>query len=300
MKIIAWNCRGLGNSPAVSGLLKCQKFEEADILFLSKTKLDERRMVTIHVQLGMANMEVVDCEGKGGGLAVLWRRGVDLVCHSKSKYHIDMEVREIGGGWWRFTGIYGEARTNLKHKTWEVMEDLRLQQSLGIPWLCVGDFNEILFHHEKEGGVPRAQACLDRFKLALEKCELHDLGFFGDVFTWRNKQMKGSTHVCERLDRDVANGDWWGKFPLVLVKNGDMFRSDHRPVIILTEKVQRGKPSRGDTGFKFEASWLKEEECRRVVEEAWGQEASGENLSSKIKKVLLAVRRSGVRIVWGI
>lgn len=56
-----------------------------------------------------------------------------------------------------------------------------------LPWLCAGDFNEILFHHEKEGGVPKNQACLDRFKEALEDCDLHDLGFAGDVFTWRNK-----------------------------------------------------------------------------------------------------------------
>ena len=80
--------------------------------------------------------------------------------------------------------IYGEARTNLKYKTWEVMEELRLHQPTGIPWLCAGDFNEILFHHEKEGGVPRALSCLDRFEMALESCELHDLGFCGDVFTW--------------------------------------------------------------------------------------------------------------------
>ena len=73
----------------------------------------------------------------------------------------------------------------------------------------------------------------------------------------------------ERLDRAVANGEWRGKFPMVLVRNGDMYRSDHRLVIILTEKIQGGRPMRGDNGFKFEANWLKEEDCRRVVEEAW-------------------------------
>jgi hypothetical protein len=26
-----------------------------------------------------------------------------------------------------------------------------------LPWMCMGDFNEILFTHEKEGGTVRAQ-----------------------------------------------------------------------------------------------------------------------------------------------
>jgi exonuclease III len=68
MKLLAWNCRGLGNAPAVHGLLRCQKAEEADVLFLSETKLDKKRMMVIKKKLGMANMEVVECEGRGGDL----------------------------------------------------------------------------------------------------------------------------------------------------------------------------------------------------------------------------------------
>lgn len=187
-------------------------------------------------------------KGWGEGIAMLWRRGVDLVLQSiKSKNHTDMEVLETGGGWWRFTRVYGEPYSELKYKTWELLDDLRLQHPVGVPWLYARDFNEILFHHEKEGGAPRAQSCLDRFKMALERCELHDLGFTGDVFTWCNKQLNGDTHVRERLDRAMANVEWRGKFPTVLVKNGDPDRSDHRPVIILTETWQlRGRPSGSD------------------------------------------------------
>jgi hypothetical protein len=65
------------------------------------------------------------------------------------------------------------------------MRDLFAQhEQNSLPWLCAGDFNEILFHHEKEGGVPRSQACLDRFKEALEDCDFLDLGFASVVFTY--------------------------------------------------------------------------------------------------------------------
>ena len=65
MKIIAWNYRGLGNAPAVRGLLRCQKSEVGDILFLSETKMNEKWMEVMRKKLGMARMEVVDCEGRG-------------------------------------------------------------------------------------------------------------------------------------------------------------------------------------------------------------------------------------------
>lgn len=44
MKICAWNSRGLGNGPAVRGLLDFQKREDPDVLFLLETKLDKRRL----------------------------------------------------------------------------------------------------------------------------------------------------------------------------------------------------------------------------------------------------------------
>ena len=287
MKLLFWNCRGLGNPRAVRGLLRCQGAEGADVLFLSETKLDERGMMVFKKKLSLAHSEVVDCEGKGGGLAVLWRSGVNMVLKSKSKNHIDMEVQETGGDKWRCTVVYGEPE--MKNKTWELMEELKEQDGDHLPWLCAGDFNEILYHYEKEGGIPRTQACLDRFKEVLETCELDDLGFSGDVFTWRNKHNKGSTYIRERLDRAVANVSWRMKFPLVNVKNGDTYHSDHRPVVVDTEMIHKCRGGGG--GFKFEASWVKEAGCREVIEGAWGQRGdAGGDLGERLRGVASSLK----------
>jgi exonuclease III len=75
MKLLAWNCRGLGNPRAVRGLLRCQKSEEADILFLSETKLDRKGMEKIQMKLGMGNMVEVAAVGRGGGNCCVMAEG---------------------------------------------------------------------------------------------------------------------------------------------------------------------------------------------------------------------------------
>lgn len=98
-------------------------------------------------------MVVKDCEGKGG-IAMLWRSGVDVTLRNYSKYHIDMDIVDDDGQAWRFTGVYGEAHVEHKEKTWETLHSLI--SVLRVPWLMAGDFNEVLFASEKEGGRPKA------------------------------------------------------------------------------------------------------------------------------------------------
>lgn len=64
-----------------------------------------------------------------------------------SKYFIDVIVGE--GEQWRLSGIYGEPSWEHKYRTWEALRYLKNGNSL--PWLAIGDFNDILYHHEKGG-----------------------------------------------------------------------------------------------------------------------------------------------------
>jgi hypothetical protein len=147
----------------------------------------------------MMNMVAVDCKGRSGGLALFWRRGVEVSLWWKGRYHIDVDVVEKNGSKWRFNGIYGESKSGEKEKTWKLLRTLEGQSKL--PWLCMGDFNEILFDHEKEGGLARSPACMEAFRRALEDTHLSDLRFVGDPFTWRNNWHLASGYVRQRLDR---------------------------------------------------------------------------------------------------
>lgn len=48
-------------------------------------------------------MVVKDADGRRGGLALFWRRRVDVRLRGKDKYYVDAEVVEENGVNWRLT-----------------------------------------------------------------------------------------------------------------------------------------------------------------------------------------------------
>jgi hypothetical protein len=267
MKIIAWNCRGLGNGSTIRGLLNIQKEEDPDILFLSETKLDRARIGGLRWRIGLTNMVVKDCRGRSGGLALFWRNGINFQLRAMSRLYIDGEVEEKDGFVWRLTGFYGEPSSDKKFLSWRALWVLNAARRRS--WLCLGNFNEILMCYENKGGNPRPHGCMENFRQALEECSLDDLGFTGDIFTWRNNSHTSDQYVRESLDRAVTDIEWHTRFPDFLVRNGEPRHSDHRPMIVTMEKKEPVCARRNGPNFRFEASWLKEENCEVVVENAW-------------------------------
>lgn len=90
-----------------------------------------------------------------------------------------------------------------------------------------GDFSEVLFSHEKEGGQPKSQICMEKFRRTLDECRLQDLGFVGDAFTWRHHHHRATCYIRERSDRAIACGEWRWANSLVRVINDYPRHSNH-------------------------------------------------------------------------
>jgi hypothetical protein len=142
-----------------------------------------------------------------------------------------------------------------------------LQSYSPLAWLCIGDFNEIVDQSEKWGANPRREGQMEIFWAALEQCNLSDLGYKGAKFTWTNCQPEGN-FVKVRLDRAVANPQWWCMFEGASVQVLAARSSDHKPLLLNWESNGQGI-DKGNRGFKFEMSWTLDEEYRKVVEDAW-------------------------------
>lgn len=61
--------------------------------------------------------------------------------------HIDAIVEEDDGFKWRLTGVYGESHIEKKVETWRLLR--KMHHQIQLPWVCLGDINEIMFSHEK-------------------------------------------------------------------------------------------------------------------------------------------------------
>lgn len=72
---------------------------------------------------------------------------------------------------------------NRRQKTWDLLKELRsLNQS---PWMVIGDFNEVLYHHEKWGepDTRETNAKIQRSirNMLLKRSRVKDIGLHGVI-----------------------------------------------------------------------------------------------------------------------
>lgn len=120
-----------------------------------------------------------------------------------SQNHIYAWVTDsVGNEKWLFTSFYGEPKTLQRSRIWILLRSLKPNHL--VPSLVIWDFNEILYHTEKEGGRQRNETLICNFRETLDDCNSGDLGHSGDPFTWSNKH-ETFTYTKERLNKAVAN-----------------------------------------------------------------------------------------------
>lgn len=119
MKIICLNCRSLGRPEAVRELSSLCELHRPWLVFLSETRFFSSNVDGLVRTLGVAGGYGVGSFGRGGGLALLWSREIEVEPESYDKLHIDVTARLVSARdkVWRFTGFYGEARRELRYRS---------------------------------------------------------------------------------------------------------------------------------------------------------------------------------------
>ena len=206
--------------------------------------MHRQRSEDLKWRLGFQNAVGVSSVGLSGGLVLLWKNGITVDLKSYSKYHVDVWVLEEDGRMWRFTGFYGEPARARRRESWRLMHFLRNQANL--PWLCVGDFNEILHVEEQMGGNDREEWCLDGFREAVQYCGFSYLGYRGLPYTWDNRR-EGLRNIKVRLDRRLADHAWLELFGESSITHVQTTELDHCALYV---HIRRTGATRGSGGGK--------------------------------------------------
>ena len=192
-----------------------------------ETKKKNSYLKRLRCRLKFDNMFIVPRKNLSGGLALLWMNDIDLRIHTFSPWHINVVVNPGIDDAWYFMGFYGAPKVANQEDSWSVLRHLSSQFNL--PWVCIGDFNEITKLSEKLGGALRPEFQMQNFRDCLDVCGLKDLGYSGLPYTWCNRRFGGQVGWV-RLDRALATPDWLLKFPTARLHHLSALSFDHKPI----------------------------------------------------------------------
>lgn len=202
MSSLVWYCRGLGNPYTVQVLLDLVEVKNPMVVFLMETMIDNTRIEAIRAKMNYEGQFTVAGPGHGGGLALFWKQANTVTVKGYSHNHIDTEITLESVVKWRLTCYYGHPERSRRRNSWTLLR--RLAALSDLPWVILGDFNDILRSNEKRGRHGHSSWLINDFRDTLTDCGLTDLEMEGHPYTW--ERSRGTERwVEERLDRVCVN-----------------------------------------------------------------------------------------------
>lgn len=198
MKVICWNCQGLGSPLTIQSLRALVAQEKPIVLCLLETNNREDVVTRMQKRSKFHNCFTVNSRSLVGGLAVFWNEQVTIYIMSSTISFVDSICNlEETKQRMHITFVYAPNDFQQRLRLWEeIHQTNRLNCD---PWLCVGDFNEILYQWEKVGRrVAETYKC-KAFQDFTNACALMDLESKGCAHTWANNR-EGDELIMKRLD----------------------------------------------------------------------------------------------------
>ena len=214
---------------------------------VTETRVGGDRATKIFEGLPFDGSITTDIIGYVGGLWILWKsEEVEILPLSSTKQEIHVTVKVCSSNLtWLLSTIYASLRLAERRILWENLKTVAHLHNL--PWLMLGDFNEVLYDDDKFGGNHVNLNKALEFKDCLDECNMVDLGFVGPKFTWTNRKPISSL-ILERIDRCFANLVWRILYPEALVTHLPRTFSDHCPVLI---ELCRARVNQQSKPFRF-------------------------------------------------
>lgn len=124
MKILAWNCRGIGGNSTVSQLKESIRFQNPDIVFLSETKHSIDVIRKVSKQLKCEDRWLVkEPNGRKGGMFVTWDQRIEVKLFLIHEFCIEIKIRnEDRNSDLRIILIYASIDLRERQEQWEFLK----------------------------------------------------------------------------------------------------------------------------------------------------------------------------------
>ncbi|KAJ8771638.1 hypothetical protein K2173_026815 [Erythroxylum novogranatense] len=176
---------------------------------------------------------------------------------------VSVHIVMADGNSWILSAVYASTTPSLRDQMWDDLQERFAGRNL--PWLVIGDFNDVLSREEKQGGCFYANRAA-KFSEHLQGCQLVDLGFVGQKFTW---VRRSSPRIVEHLDRAIATVEWRILFPEVVISHLPRIYSDHNPILAQSGGLEDAGRPRALQSFRFEAAWLTDHRFHQLIKNTW-------------------------------
>lgn len=203
MKLGTWNIRGLNTPLKQNGVRSFIGQHNIDVLGILETKLgmstiDQIMRNKFDNLLQINNFEV----HRAGRILVIWnslKLNLEVLETTSQVIHciVTCKVTSLK----KFVSFVYGLHTTVSHRPlWDNIMQFGLDCSL--PWLIMGDFNNVLHFDEKINGVDVTTYEIKDFVNCCLNVGLTDLRSIGCFYTWNNNS------VWTKLDRAMVNDFW--------------------------------------------------------------------------------------------
>lgn len=158
MKIVSWNCRGLGGPSTISQLKETLRVHGPDLVFICETKQSRPFVQTVCRKLKLKNRwDAVNPRGRSGGLLIFWSLNVQVIQVVTSPFSIEVEFQcsETKGSWW---GVFVYCSVDEKERREQWLELSRRRQNWGDRWFLGGGILMIYLRKLRSRGVGKGHS----------------------------------------------------------------------------------------------------------------------------------------------
>ena len=250
----------MGSDLTVPRIRELRRVQAPDIMYLMEMKNQSDFVLSTLKSPDYTHHFLVPPSGLSGGLALLWKHNINLSVLNSSPNFIDTKIIYKNKTFF-MTFIYGTPQQEKRAEFWE--EISIMGQGRDEAWALTGDFNDILDNSEKSGGPARYDGSFIAFRSFVSVNGLWDVKHTGNQLSCRGKRH---THdIKSRLDRTLANVEWFDMFPSGICNYLRFEGSDHRPLMTYLEshKIKKRRP------FRYDRRLNDNEEAREIIEMAW-------------------------------